>query len=256
MIEETELLRARWHRQRERQRLIATDDAQFGIGGLAAILDRPAVRLLVLPADPECSCVEFDDDFWAWYCVDLEDPVSGDRSNWGSACRPTANAAVRTDARRELAGRYIAVMRHGGLELGLGREAVYAVRDTVECFGLLTIVGRIWCALEQYRGVIQRFKVAGPWQVTLALLQTEGRVLGNVATGWQDPIQFGDALVCRERNLVHVVEVCEWPDAKGTEQLAYRLGARIEDSWGYKSRRFIARQGSAEGRFDRTRYGW
>ena len=60
---------------------------------------------------------------------------------------------------------------------------------------------------------------------------------------------------CAEDNLMFHSELLEWltePDVQGN--LAFELGGRIEDAWGWRERRFLARTGAHEGRFDASEY--
>jgi hypothetical protein len=57
-----ELQRARWRRTRDLLRLVDPEAEDFAIGGLARFMDEPSVRLLILPADPEATLIEFDEE--------------------------------------------------------------------------------------------------------------------------------------------------------------------------------------------------
>lgn len=250
-----DILRKRWRRARDPLHLVDAADERFGIGGLAArFIEDPRVRLLILPGDPEASIVELDDTFWEWWLKDRRDPASGKRTQRGSVRKPTVDAALRCrDLMDGKCRSYVALYRHGGLEVELGEDG--ASNGYVR---LIPIVGRIWAALELYREVVERFHIDGPWEVSLALRQTEGGYLANFGQGWAEPGRSfpREAEPCVERNLLIRQEVVEWPEPDGVQALAFRFGARLEDAWGSHLRRFIARDGEFAGQFDRSKYGW
>ncbi len=116
-------------------------------------------------------------------------------SRWGREALPEATAAIRynrwTDDRWVLDG-YMAMLRSGGLEFGLGRSGSTTWRrspeqDEMRVFFLTTIVGRIWVALGLYAEVLDRFPIDGRCQITLGLRDSQRAVLGNVAAGWAEP---------------------------------------------------------------------
>lgn len=59
--------------------------------------------------------------------------------------------------------------------------------NTQRIFRLIPVVGRVWAALELYRDVVARFGLVGPWEVTLALIQTRTAALGHFGEGWAEP---------------------------------------------------------------------
>lgn len=85
-------------------------------------------------------------------------------------------------------------------------------------FFLTTIVGRVWVALALFAEVLERLAIQGPWELTLAMRDTNRAVLGNVAAGWEEPERAfpRDELPrCPDPNLLIVREVYEWPDLEG-----------------------------------------
>lgn len=199
--------------------------------------------------------IDFDDDFWEWWMKERPGPVNGQPTRWGSQRKPTIDAAARC---RDLMGgkcwSYIALHRHGGLEVELGKDG--ASNGYVR---LILIVGRIWAALQLYRAVLERFVIAGPWEVSLALRKTEGSYLANFGQGWAEPNAALPYEVepCVERNVLIRQEVIEWPErTEGTRALAFTLGGRLEDAWGSPLRRFLAHRGELAGQFDHSRYRW
>ena len=220
------LLRSGWRRFREPLHLTDPQDPEFGTGGLAQQADVP-VRLLILPADPDANLIEFDEDFWKWWMEDRVDPITNEPSHWGPDNYPTSAAAVRIDGRNEKGWhRHLGLYRHGGMEMGLGREATYNLSE-LKCFRLITIVGRLWCALSHYSAVLSRYpKLPGPWEVSLAILKTKGSALGNLGQDWLEPHE-GNGKQCQEPALFHRRELMEWPDQDATKNLAFKLGQWI-----------------------------
>jgi hypothetical protein len=264
-IQEQEIIRARWRRARDRLLLNDPDAPDFGAGGLVSVAPDVGVRLLVLPPDPEAVVVDFDADFWPWWEQDRPNPFGGPPTDWGGRSTPTVDAAARferyTDDRWRWE-RYLALHRHGGLEAGMGREVVGVWSRSHEgpqarVFRLVPIVGRVWCLLALYAEVIQRYKLGGPWEVSLALRETAGSVFGNVGAGWAEPTDAwpDEVRACPNPNVLIVREVPEWPYEDAARDFAFLLGACLEDTWGVRERRFLARIGDDAGKFDASRYG-
>lgn len=266
-LDELELVRARWRRAREIIGLTDPRSDDFAQGGLAAHVEDVGIRFILLPADPEGVPIPFEEDFWEWWMQDRPNPFEGAGvTDWGRQSIPTAHAAVRYNRRN---GKwnwsdYLALHRHGGLEFGLGRvgAADWGGRQEGEAhrgFFLTTIVGRVWVSLSFYADVLARFgALEAPWEATLALVRTEGALLGNVATGWKDFDGWwaGDNPPrCPDPNLLFRVEIDDWPDEDGQRDIAFRLGGMIEDAWGVTNRRWLIHPEHPEaGTFDVSRY--
>src|SRR6185369_5240649 len=174
-------------------------------------------------------------------------------------------AAVRLDrVQREplVLDSYLAALRHGGLEFGLGHSGRTSWRrddeeDEIQVFFLTTTVGRIWVALSLYRELLERHSVAGPWEVSLGLRDAAGGVIGNVAAGWEEPMRSwrGDPLSrCPEPNILIRRELMQWPDPQAQRSLAFDIGGNIEDAFGFEGRRFLACVDPGIGEFDPSRY--
>jgi hypothetical protein len=250
-----EIYRNRWRRVREGLCLVDSARDGFGTGGLGLNVPHLAVRLLVLPGDPEVSRVDFDQSVWAWWKSAHESPLDGAATDWGNTMRPTTGAAVRcVSLSDEEWDSYLALCRHGGLDMGMGGDGA-AERDGRRIFWLVRMVGRLWTALHLYREIGPRFGVTGPWECSVALIRTREASLGNFATGWAeytDP--WANQRRCRESNLLWRRELDEWPGTEEARSLVFSIGGWIEDSWGVETRRFIAHSGPLAGQFDVTRY--
>lgn len=139
--------------------------------------------------------------------------------------------------------------------MGLGRDGAGATREGQRVFRLIRIVGLLWTALNLYGLAIERFKINGPWECSVAVLVTLGGSLGNFATGWlQYPDPEANLYPCPELNLWRRWELDDWPTLDGTRDLAFSIGDWIENSWGMQLRRFIARSGRFDGEFDVSCY--
>lgn len=261
-----ELHRTRWRRAREDLDLVDPTADGFGTGGLARHAPDAHVRFLVLPREPERTNLELDEDMWSWWMEDRPNPFEGAiPTRWGTYRMPHATGAVRTDRWDDDRWKwetYIAMLRSGGLEFGLGRVGSTSWRrsaegDEVRVFFVTTIVGRIWVALSLYAELQQRFSIQGPWEVTVALRDSLNGVLGNVAAGWEEPERAfprEDLPRCPEPNVLVRREVASWEDDDAPRSLAFELGANIEDAFGFEGRRYLARIGPDLGRFDVSRY--
>ena len=90
-----ELYRSRWRRARETLGLVDPGQDGFATGGLGRHVPHLTVRLLVLPADPEVSRIEFDETLWDWWKGAHQSPFEGSPTDWGNFLLPTSSAAVR-----------------------------------------------------------------------------------------------------------------------------------------------------------------
>lgn len=258
-------VRARWRRARAPLRLVDPQSEDFGTGGLARFVEDVGVRFLVLPADPELAVLRFDEAFWPWWMQDRPDPFDGaPPTDVGRQSMPTATAAVRFDQRNRRWEwfQYTALLRSGGLELGLGSESVHEGRtqedEAIRGFHLTRIVGRIWHGTAVYSDVLSQFPgIEGPWEATLALIRTHDAMLGDLAAGWDDFgfIRHYDLPRCQEPNLMFCREIEEWPSDGDLADFAYTFGEMIEGAWASKNRRWLIPEGrQGAGTFDVSRY--
>jgi hypothetical protein len=157
-------------------------------------------------------------------------------------------ALVVYDQYREDAGwtRYLALHRHGGIEVGVGRLA-YEVSE-VRVFPLRLIVGLAWTAAALYAEVVDRWQLQGPVEFTVALRNTRQATLGGFAEGWAEPGRgLWDFAKCLDDHLLLRREADGVPDP---QSLALDLGDRVEQAFGTVNRRHLAHRGEHEGRFD------
>jgi hypothetical protein len=223
------------------------------------------VRFLILPGDPEAFVLEFDEELTGWWLADRDNPFEGGgQTSWGTEEVPTASAIIRfyrASSEKWIWSDYLALHRSGALEFGLDRFGSGTGRRQFEegelrVFFLNSIVGRIWWALALYAEVMERYRVTGPWEIGIALRDTAGSVLGDVAAGWMEPGESwrGQPPACPYPNVLLLRELSDWPTGEDIRALVFSLGGVIEDAWGVHDRRFLARVEPGIGEFGASQY--
>lgn len=247
-ILEVDAQRARWLRYRAGQALTLDAGDNFACTGLGRHVDGLDVVLLFLPADPEGDAVPLDGGVLAWLKEPRKSPYGGPPPQWGHRQRGTNGALVVYDEYREDAGwtRYLALHRHGGIEVGIGHLA-YEVSE-VRVFPLRPIVGLAWTAAALYAEAVERWQLQGPVETTVALRNTRRATLGGFAEGWAEPGHgLWDFTTCLDDHLLLRREADGVLDA---QSYALDLGDRIEQAFGKTHRRHLAHRGEHEDRFD------
>lgn len=257
-LQELEIVRRRWRRWREVEKLVEPDSNDFAQGGLARLIADQTSRFVILPADPEAHIIDFDEELWAWWREEFEDPSTGVERRWGQSFAPTTEAAViGSEVQDAQWSRYVALYRSGGLEVGLGADGSF-LHDETRYFYLAPIVARCWAAIARFSGAIERFALVSPFELTLSLAVDEASSLARFAEGWAEPGSF--EYPRRAPLLTGVLirrEVDAWPaSAEEVRDLAFSIGAQIEDSWGCTQRRFLAHRGEFQGQFDPRTAAW
>jgi hypothetical protein len=259
-VADFELMRARWRRTLETMALDTTRRPDFGRGSLSQRVAANTARAVILPADPEPGAMRFDDDWWNW----LEDhkfvEVGGRTLRLGERAHPTAHAAVLA---REYGGdhpwnSYLAVYRSGAVELELGDLGAWEHEDRngnrIRQFNLISIIAYVWGMASVAERLVERTGVGGPFHLTVALVNTGGAVLGNVAEGWAEPHSFENRVGgCADEHLLWHWELAELPAGDDLRELALSVGDRLEDAWGVRQRRYLAHRGELQGSFDHRR---
>lgn len=240
--------RARWARHRSTFRLTGDADG-FALGGLGRLMGNLNARLVVLPSDPLSDPVNLDAELVAWLKQTRLVPFgTGGAYQWDQT-RVTSDAVVRFSSHNEGEwNRYLAVHRHGGVELALSDASGLRRDDKPTVFYLRHTVAHLWDALHLQEQLLTEHTVVGPFEVVLGLPDTAGSVLGHVAQGWAEPSDFMHRpSTCLEDHVLIRLEFAELPPAK---EIAMVLAERIDNAWGSTSKRFLARQGEQEGHFD------
>jgi hypothetical protein len=252
-IHDIDAQRGRWLRYRTGQRLTIEAGEDFALGGLARYVDSLDVRLAFLPDDPDADSVPLNGETLAWLKEPRPTPYGGPAPRWGHRDRATSSALVVYDQYRDDAGwgQYLALHRHGGIELGRGNFA-YQVRDT-RVFPLCQMVGLAWIAGGLQSEVADRWHLNPSFELTVALPNANGATLGSFAEGWAEPGRgLGEFTACIEDHVLLRWEVDGGVDP-GT--LALALGDYLEQAFGSTHRRHLAYRGEYQGRFD-PRFGF
>lgn len=256
-VAEVELRRARWRRALQREAVDNVDRDDFATAGLGSRLGTPSVRMLLLPGDPEAEALTLDDELWAWIKNHQVVNIEGAQLRLGIHEVPTAHAAalVHRQGGHEAWDSYVAIHRSGAFECGLGDCGAWERRDQdgniVRTFNLIAIVARTWALLKFGTALRDRTAVDGPFQFTVALHRTGEAVLGDVGEGWAEPQMWHNELPpCGDPHLLWHIELPNWPDENRIRELAFGVGDRLEYGWGVRQRRYLARTGHLEGRFD------
>ena len=102
-------------------------------------------------------------------------------------------------------------------------------------FFLTSIVDIATSALALARSAIQEWEVSGPFELTVALADTEGTQLGGFAQGWRQNPWHEARDSCIEPNLL-----LRWESDSpfDTGEYSVRVGERIENAFGTTNRRF------------------
>lgn len=226
------------------------------VSPLMSHFESPAAILTILPANPYGETINFDEAFWSWWSEPTVDPSTGDASRWSAQVASTSMDAVtaRRDGYLKWDGAF-GLQRTGVFQSILGERLATGTWKEKRVFALVPLVAWAWAVVGRYGDVVARYGPDGPFQVSLALFDTSDALLSTFGEGWAEPNDvFSDELVyCREQSLDVQIELAVWPDAAGMQQLAYRIGERIENAWESHARRFINRAGPKAGQFGANR---
>ena len=246
-LKELDRARERWRLTRQRMGQ-GTDTGDRSLG-LARRMQDLSARLLILPGDPFATELSFNDEFWGWWMQDVPAPF-GSQVHWTNT-EPTVDAAVRYRRLSEKWTTYLALNRNGGVEIGC--NPAWSHGEGTRFFGLVHTVGLVWIGASTQAESVDRFGLTGPWELTLILYETENAYLAGFGTGWTEPRQGGgwDLRAQHEPNIMIRRELDSFPESEnGIRGLAFDIGARIEDAWGVRARRFLDRGGDMDGQFN------
>lgn len=244
-----EARRARWDRARAPLKLVDPTADDFACGGLAASAAPPSVRIVILPSDPWQASVPLNSEVAEWFHEDRPRPFDGRPMEWGYERRAMSQALVmgirfNSDTNWH---QYVALHRHGGVEFA-SADMAWPINDRGDrVFSLGSITAFAWMLLELQHAAAERWCIEGPWEITLALRECGGALLGGFAEGWLSPGDFrSNQPACLERHALHRWEA----DELEPEAVAMDIADRTENTFGTTHRRHLANRGEYEGRFD------
>lgn len=224
----------------------------FATGGLDPVMPDPAIRILVLPPDPDLETLAIDEPFVAWWKSAKKFPFWDQEARTANESRLISTGVqyavpdYRREHENELAHR-LRLDRNGVLEAAWSwHSGVAFARDHAPPEILLVgLVGRLWTLLDRYRDVIDRGELAGPFLLVICIRGAIECQLADLAAGWRDPAPQS----CVEPNLRIRIRRDAWT-AETPQELAFTAGARIEAAWNSTELRFLARDGDQVGKFD------
>ena len=250
-LKELDRARERW--RLVRRRLGQSADAEHGSVGLARRIESLSARLLILPGDPFATDLSFDEEFWGWWTNQGPSPF-GTHVQWTDT-EPTVDAAVKYRGNLREWSTYLGLHRHGGIEVGF--DPSWSGRQEGRFFRLLQTVGLVWIGAAAQAEAVGRFELAGPWELSLVFWQTDNSYLTGLGTGWGEPHRPAGWLpqAQQEPRIMIRQELDAFPESENdVRDLAFDVGARIEDAWGGTYRRFLDRDGDMKGKFNPGRW--
>ena len=248
-----ELDRARERWRLVRRRLGQSADAEHGPLGLARRSESVSARLLILPGDPFATDLSFDEEFWGWWTNDGPSPF-GTRVQWTNT-EPTVDAAAKYRSSSREWSTYLGLHRHGGVEVGFDPSC--SGSQERRFFRLLHTVGLVWIGAAAQAEAVGRFGLTGPWELSLVFYGTENSSLAGFGIVWAEP-RGGGGWIPRAQQEPRIMirrELDTFPEsANDVRDLAFDVGARIEDAWGGTYRRFLDSDGDMKGKFNPRRW--
>lgn len=235
--------------------------ADFATVGLAGRLTDPTIQLLVLPGHPGDEQVELDSGLWDLFEEHRKPHVAGRRIELGSWDHPTAHAAAYMTGENGRAAPwtgYVAIHRNGAVEAGLGNHGGANYRTErdgeVRAFRLVPTVVRVAALLQLHAAVVEHASVDGPFQLTVALRNTGGALLGGLGQGWAEPLTpENSASGCHDPNLLWHVVLDEPVRDEDALRVGTQIGDRLEDAWGVRQRRYLDHSGDRAGNVNSDR---
>jgi hypothetical protein len=258
-LSDLDIVRSGWQRELAKRRLSDAQDEHFSLGGLSTMIERPSVRFLILPGDPSITSISFDQETRGWWQEVRAAPVPDQHVRWGDQFRSIAHTLLGVPHGEHPWRGYYALHRNGALEFDLGTSGVRDFGDGWKLFLLIPTVVRIWCAVFDYNELIQRFSVAGPWQLTLAIRDTQPSVLGGLGADWHQPerLPFGRKSECIEPAICVSREIHEWPKShQALHDVAVWFGDFMEDAFGSPVRRYAVDSDGTSAAIDSRGFAW
>lgn len=231
MSAERELQRRIWRSWRRARGVDSIAAEQFALAGVPIVADGIAGRLVILPSDHGASLIEFDEAFWGFFLNPCPDPVTGGNTNLGREKRSLSDCAglYDPDGRDPTAAwrSYFALHRSGALDLTFPEDSAPRDGTVPRTFHLIGIVGWTWAAMVRYSEFCRKYEISGPFEIALALRDTNRAALGGFGEGWKDPFRNAfearDLPVCVEPHVLLRRELEAWPFGEERQE-AFRFG--------------------------------
>ncbi len=254
-LTETELVRARWRRHLRVEALDTTDRADFARRGLANRVQELAFRLLILPYDPDVERFESEDA--ATHLMDHQNMEIGNGTiHFGTKVVPTAHAtALVSQSGDDMPwGRYVAIHRNGAIELGLSdrfRVQTSQCEVVTKLVRLVTNASFTWATLELARR-IGAGAMGQRHLLVVALPDTTGAVLSNLAVGYREPEGYDKrSQGCPYEDLLWHIELERLPaDSDETSAVALRVASRLTNAWGMTQTLYLDRDSDRNGQLN------
>lgn len=237
-LTETELIRARWRRHLRAAALDATDRNDFAHRGLAAQVEHLALRLLLLPLDPDHErhgTSETAAFLQKHHSVD----IGNGSIHFGSKVIPTAHsvALVHQNGDDVPWNRFVSIHRAGAIELALGdrhRENVDQHGNRTKIVRLVTAASFTWATLELARELNEESQHERHL-LAVALPDTNDAHLTNLGAGYVDKVRFfNETHGCLDEHLLWHIELDRLPaNEHESGDIARKVGERIVNAWGW-----------------------
>ena len=252
-LTDTELVRARWRRHLRAEALDTTLSDDFAQRGLATRVQHLVFRALLLPFDPDLERPGIE-EIASQLDSHRNMSVGNGSVHFGGSLVPTTHAsALVTQSRNGTSWeRFVAVHRNGAVELGLGdglREL--DGEDAPRFVELVTVASFTWAMLELARH-LDAESVAQPRLLAVALPNTVGKLLGNLAVGYREPGTYHNRMQgCPDDHLLWHIELERPPaDADESNALALRVASRMTNAWGTSQTLHLDREGDLTGQLN------
>lgn len=216
------------------------------LGGRAA----PSLRVVALPADPESNILRIHNEFWEWWKKVNPSPP-GTRFTWGQ--NPTLRASGTYRADHDVTDvpwdRYVAVRRHGGVDLGADVTVPHADQVFVP---FLRVVALVWTASFRLQWRLhEHLDLDGPWEVAVALRDVGGSVLGQYAEGGSSRSPASTGVGRRGHRASSAPRGRRVADrGNGGPRPRLDIADHVEQCWGIRQRVYLIPNGDGEGEFE------
>lgn len=235
-----------WEAAHQRCHLVPSSTGlATGMPFASHLVDGPGVVVAVLPSEPRSTAVDVS-RLLDW----LPNRFTGRTANGVSALPhlwvADGGGGRVSDHQSPWRG-YVAVRRHGGVEVGIGAQSARFEQDGATIFRLHVLVHAVRVAVDAQRAVLDRVseQVDGPYEVVIAIPGTGNAGLGARADGWSnDPWNVLDHR-CAQDDIAIREQVEEWPVGAASEQLVVRIAGRICNAFGFVEDLFAPQRGGA-----------